>query len=264
MAAEINVTARTGPPAATTADTRVVGVFEADICPVGPIARLVESGELKASFKHVGVAHAHQARYIVIGLGKAEAFTPERARVLAAVACGRAAEIGAKSLSWELPDAGEPASIAGALVEGTLLKAYKFDRFKTKRDAGDEDAADGLVSLEIASREADVSAAVHAAAAGARAVNRARDLQNLPSNVATPSFLGDRAAEIAAGHENVEFEIHDRDWIERKGMGAFTAVARGTAEEPQLIELRYNGAGANGPTLGFVGKAVTFDTGGIS
>ncbi|MBK5230339.1 MAG: leucyl aminopeptidase family protein, partial [Thermoleophilia bacterium] len=63
---------------------------------------------------------------------------------------------------------------------------------------------------------------------------------------------------------NVEFEIHDRDWIERKGMGAFTAVARGTAEEPQLIELRYNGAGANGPTLGFVGKAVTFDTGGIS
>jgi leucyl aminopeptidase len=264
MSAEINVTARTGPSAATTADTRVVGLFEGVECPVGPIARLVESGELKASFKHVGVGHAHQARYIVIGLGKAEDFTPERARVLAAVAHGRAAEIGTKSLSWELPDAGEADAIAGALVEGTLLKAYKFDRFKTNRGEDGEDASDGLTSLEISSRETDVSAAVDAAAAGVRAANRARDLQNLPSNVATPGFLADRAAEIAALHENVEFDIRDRAWIENKGMGAFAAVAKGTAEEPRLIELRYNGAGASGPTLGFVGKAVTFDTGGIS
>ncbi|MFY9265455.1 MAG: M17 family metallopeptidase, partial [Solirubrobacterales bacterium] len=95
------------------------------------------------------------------------------------------------------------------------------------------------------------------------AVNRARDLQNQPSNVATPSFLADRAGAIAAEH-GLECEIHDRAWIERKGMGAFAAVAKGSVEEPALIVLRYNGAGDDAPALGFVGKAVTFDTGGIS
>lgn len=264
MAETINVTARRGDPAETTADTRIVGLFESVDCPVEPIAKLVESGELKASFKHVGVAHAHGTRYVAVGLGKADEFTPERARVAAAVACGRAAEIGAKSLSWWLPDAGDPAPVAGALVEGTLLKAYKFDRFKTGGVDGDDEDRDGIEALEVACGDADLAGVVADAAVGARAVNRARDLQNLPSNVATPSFIADRAAEIAARHDNLEFEVHDRQWIEGKGMGAFAAVAKGSAEEPRLIEMRYSGAGASGPTLGFVGKAVTFDTGGIS
>lgn len=269
MASEITVTARTGDPAETAADTRVIGLLDAVDCPVEPVARLVESGELKSSFRHVGVAHAHGTRYIAVGLGKADDFTPERARVAAAVAVGRASEIGAKSISWQLPEAGDPAAVAGAIVEGTILKAYSFDRFKSKVDDDDNGNGNGnddadLTALEIVTPEDDLSAAVNAAATGARAVNRARELQNLPSNIATPSYLADRAAEIAAQTQNVEFDIRDRKWIESKGMGAFAAVAQGTAEEPRLIELRYNGAGANGPTLGFVGKAVTFDTGGIS
>ena len=85
------------------------------------------------------------------------------------------------------------------------------------------------------------------------------------SNVATPTYLADRAAAIAAEAGNIEFEVHDREWIENKGMGAFAAVAKGTPEEPRLIVMRYNGApDSDAPTLGFVGKAVTFDTGGIS
>lgn len=265
MASEITVTARTGDPAETAADTRVVGLFDGVGCPVDTVAKLVESGELKSSFRHVGVAHAHSKRFIAVGLGKADDFTPEKARVAAAVATARAAEIGAKSISWQLPDAGDPAATAGAIVEGTILKSYKFDRFKSKSEEDDENGDDGeLNALEIVAAEGDLAATVAAATAGARAVNRARDLQNLPSNVATPSFLADRAAEIAATTQNVEFDIRDRKWIESKGMGAFASVAQGSAEEPRLIELRYNGAGANGPTLGFVGKAVTFDTGGIS
>lgn len=264
MASEITTSARAGDPAETTADTRVVGLIEGADCPVEPVAKLVESGELKSTFRHVGVAHAHGVRYIAVGLGKAEEFTPERARVAAAVAAGRAAEIGAKSLSWQLPEAGEAAATAAAIVEGTILKAYTFDRFKSKSEDDDESEDEGLAALEIVSAGADLSEAVATATIGTKAVNRARELQNLPSNVATPSFLADRAAEIAASNENVEFEIHDRKWIESKGMGAFAAVGKGSAEEPRLIELRYNGAGASGPTLGFVGKAVTFDTGGIS
>ena len=96
------------------------------------------------------------------------------------------------------------------------------------------------------------------------AANAARDLQNLPSNVATPTFLAERASEIADQHEALEVELLDREAIVGRGMGAFAAVAQGTHAEPRLIVLRYRPAGASGPHLGFVGKAVTFDTGGIS
>jgi leucyl aminopeptidase len=105
--------------------------------------------------------------------------------------------------------------------------------------------------------------AVAEAAVGTRAVNRARDLQNTPANVATPEYLAQRAREIADEFDSLDVEIHGREAIEEMGMGAFAAVARGTHTEPQLIVFHYKGGDA-GPHLGYVGKAVTFDTGGIS
>jgi leucyl aminopeptidase len=96
------------------------------------------------------------------------------------------------------------------------------------------------------------------------AANAARDLQNLPSNVATPTFLAERATEIADQHDTLEVELFDREAIASRGMGAFAAVAQGSHAEPRLIVLRYRPSGASGAHLGFVGKAVTFDTGGIS
>src|SRR5205814_7007995 len=73
----------------------------------------------------------------------------------------------------------------------------------------------------------------------------------------------ERAREIAGSRDKLSFEVFGRDEIAKRGMGAFAAVAQGTYAEPQLIVLRYEGASA-GPHLGYVGKAVTFDTGGIS
>ena len=95
------------------------------------------------------------------------------------------------------------------------------------------------------------------------AANAARDLQNLPSNVATPTFLAERAEEIAKAHDALSLEVLGRKEIEEAKMGAFVAVAKGSDAEPKLIVLRYDGGG-KGPHLGYVGKAVTFDTGGIS
>ena len=82
--------------------------------------------------------------------------------------------------------------------------------------------------------------------------------------MATPTFLAERARELADAHDSLSVETLDRAGIESLGMGAFAAVAQGTYEEPQLIVLRYEGGGVGPPRLGFVGKAVTFDTGGIS
>jgi leucyl aminopeptidase len=251
----IAVNARTGPAAETDADTRVVGVFEGEQAGEPELQALVESGEAKAALRKVAVAHAGGKRVILAGLGKRDELNPERARVAAAVAAGRARELGSRALSWAAPS--DDAGVAGGLVEGTLLALYSFDSYKSSKD---EDA--GVESLEVAS-DGDLAAAVDHARVVAEAQNAARDLQNTPANVATPTFLAERAQELASAHEKLSVEVWDRERIVSEGMGAFAAVAQGTYEEPRLIVLRYEGGGS-GPLLGYIGKAVTFDTGGIS
>jgi leucyl aminopeptidase len=255
------VTARPGPPEETAADTRVVGLFEGESPREPLLRRLVDLGEAKPALKKVALAHEEapgggERRVLVAGLGKREEFDAERARVAAAAAAERAKELGAVSLSWAAP-AGD--GVPGAIVEGTLLRLYSFDRFKSDRN----ESEDGIESLEVAGDSVDADE-VERARVAAVAANAARDLQNLPANVATPTFLAQRAAEIAEGHETLEVELLDRDAIAARSMGAFIAVAQGTDVDPRLIVLRHRPAGARGPHLGFVGKAVTFDTGGIS
>lgn len=252
----IDVTTRSGDPAETSADTRVVGLLDGRDCGVPAIDELVAGGEIKSSHKATGVVRENGVRYVSVGLGKAEELNSERARTAGAAALTAAKGLSARSLSVSLPEEAD----AGAFLEGAILKNYSFDAHKSK-PKGDEDKAAEIDSIEMVGDGIDE--AVTLARASGEAANRARDLQNEPANVATPSFLADRAATVAAEH-GLEFEIHDREWIEGKQMGAFAAVAKGTSEEPRLIVLRYQGAGAEGPTLGFVGKAVTFDTGGIS
>ena len=259
---EISVSARAGAPEETSADTRVIGLFEGDSLADLALARLVELGEAKAALKKVALTHEDapgggQRRVLIAGLGRRGEFDAERARVAAAAAAARAKELGAVSLSWAVPP-GE--GVAGAIVEGTVLKLYNFDRFKSS--AGDDDSG-GLEALELTG-EGVSEAELEAGRVAAEAANAARELQNLPSNFATPSFLAERAAEIADEHEALEVELLDREAIVARGMGALAAVAAGTYEEPRLIVMRYRPADAAGPHLAYVGKAVTFDTGGIS
>ena len=96
-----------------------------------------------------------------------------------------------------------------------------------------------------------------------RHVDAARDLANRPPNDLTPPALAAHAKSLAGGPLTVE--SYGRDWIEEQGMGAFAAVARSSAEDPQLIVMRYDPpAAAADVTVGLVGKAITFDSGGIS
>ena len=260
--ANVTVTARRGAPEETAADTRVVGLFEGESPAEPTLRRLVDLGEAKPGLKRVALTHEDapgggERRVLVAGLGKREEFDAERARVAAAAASDRARELGAVSLSWAAPEGDD---VPAALVEGTLLRLYSFDRFKSERD---EDGDGGIESLEIAGEAID-GGEVERARVATVAANAARDLQNLPSNVATPTFLAERAAEIAEQYDSLEVELLDRDAIVARGMGAFAAVAQGADTEPRFIVLRHRPAGARGPHLGFVGKAVTFDTGGIS
>jgi leucyl aminopeptidase len=255
------VTASSGPPEETAADTRVVGLFEGETLADPELQSLVELGEAKPGAGKVAVAHEDapgggRRRVLVTGLGKRDEFDAERARVAAAAAAGRAKELGAVSLSWATPPG---PGVAAALVEGTLLKLYAFDRFKSSKE---NDGA-GVETLEIRGDGVDAGE-IERARIVAAAANATRDLQNLPSNVATPVFLAERASEMAAQHDALDVELLDREAIAARGMGAFAAVAQGTEAEPRLIVLRWRPPGASGPHLAFVGKAVTFDTGGIS
>jgi leucyl aminopeptidase len=200
-------------------------------------------------------------RLLVVGLGKRGEFQPERARVAAALGVRQARRVEAASVAWVVPDAGDGAAVLAALVEGTVLGAYRFDRFRSAEE-GEETGE--IERLELLSPE-DLGAEAEAARVASEAANRARELQNLPSNVATPSFLSERAREIADAHEGVSLEVLGREDFERLGMGGLAAVSQGSDEDPCLIVLRYSGGGGTGsPGLGLVGKAVTFDTGGIS
>ena len=97
-----------------------------------------------------------------------------------------------------------------------------------------------------------------------RAQNRARDLGNLPANDLPPSALAGYAAELASKH-GIAATILDEDAIRELGMGAFAAVAQGSDQSARLIRLDYDGPGASDtPRLGLIGKAVTFDSGGLS
>ena len=143
-------------------------------------------------------------------------------------------------------------------MTGTILATYRFDRFR----AADAEDSPRLESLTLLA-PANLAEAAQTAGISAAAQNRARDLQSTPANVATPTFLATRAEEIAAATDSISAEILGPAEIERKGMGGLLAVSQGGPQEPRMIVLRYTGGGS-GPTLGLIGKGVTFDTGGIS
>jgi leucyl aminopeptidase len=257
----MRVHATTEPPAQTDADTLVIGVFEGESVTQASLQELLESGEAKRSPGALALTHEGSRRWLLAGLGKREEFDAEGARVSAAKVAKRAAELGAKALCWELP-AGFDDGVAGALAEGTILASYRFDRYKEPP----KDESERPVTLEelIVSAPADVGVALARAQVVAEATNSARTLQDMPANDMTPTDLASHAQRLAEQLENLSVAVEGRAEIVARGMGALAAVAQGTYEEPALITLRYEGPGAAGPTLGFVGKAVTFDSGGIS
>jgi leucyl aminopeptidase len=260
----VRVETTTDPPADLEADLEAIGLFEEEPLPE-PYREVAGAGDARAGFRKLTLLRPEaQRRVLVIGLGKREELEPERMRVAAALAVAEAGRYDAKTLAWALPEAPRAgaAELAAGLTEGTVLASFRFDRFKP-RDP-DDPPPTRLERLLIAAGGDQLEPAVVAARVSSEAANRARELQALPSNVVTPTYLADRAREIADGHEALSATILDRAEVAERGMGGLTAVARGSAEEPRLITLRYAPSGARGPTLGLVGKAVTFDTGGIS
>ena len=162
----------------------------------------------------------------------------QRARVAAAVAHGRAREMGARTLCWEVPHHVGDEVVEG-LVQGTLLHAYRFERYKPRENSR-------RVNRLLVSAHHDMSEPVRLARILAEAQNRARDLGNTPANDLPPPALAAYAEELAGRH-GLGFSALDEDAIRAAGMGAFAAVAQGSAQSARLIRLDYDGASGEGP-----------------
>jgi leucyl aminopeptidase len=256
----MKVEVRQSEPLEAGSELLVLGLYEGEQTP-SAIESVPGSIVAKGEFKKRTLLHPDDPLWVlVVGLGKREEADAERLRVAAALAAKEAGRLEASSVAWVLPASDDGAAAAEALVTGTVLGSYRFEPFKGTDP--DNPPPTGIESLTVLAPEGMATAA-EAARISAEAQNRARELQSLPANHATPSYLGRRARSIASAHETVSADVLGREEIVEKGMGGLAAVSQGSEEEPKLIVLRYAGGG-DGPTLGLVGKGVTFDTGGIS
>jgi leucyl aminopeptidase len=267
----VYVEATTTPALSTDADTVVYAVFDGGPLQVdgarAVLEGLLDSGEAKGRFKHLALTHVDGRRVMLIGLGARDELDAERARIAAGVAHRRARELGAETLCWALPP-GAGDEIAEGLVHGTLLGAYRFDRFKRTAtddsgDSGDEAVTAGIQRL-LVSAPADIAGSVERAVIVATAQNRARDLGNRPPNDLTPTALGVYAAELAVSRPALSVSVLGGDALRQLGMGLFAAVAGGSEQDPRLITLEYAGAPHSDRRLALLGKAVTFDSGGLA
>jgi leucyl aminopeptidase len=233
----------------------------------GELRHLIDEGELKgergkATFLHTnGRITAH--RVGAAGLGARAAQDADSLRTAAASIAIRAADVGGRSVAWVLGEDGLSAEEqVRAIVEGTALGPYDTGRWKTRGN----DRRQPVERLVLCGPGA-AAAAEQAKRANIVATwtNRCRDFVNAPPNECTPVRLAEWASETAGRFDSLTFEALGPDEIRAAGMGALAAVSQGSDNPPRLIKLTYEPPGAKEDVfLGLVGKAITFDAGGLS
>jgi leucyl aminopeptidase len=231
----------------------------------GRLQRLAEDGELKGELGKTVLLHTdgelNARRVVVAGVGKAEELDSDALRTAASAVARRVADVGG-TIAWMLEES-LPLSFeeqARAIVEGTILGSYSPARWKTN-----EKPPKRIEKIVLCAAEGDgLEETAKRAARVGKWVNWARDLANSPPNELTPEGLGQRASEVVGS--NVQIDALDAKAIDELGMGALGAVGRASANEPRLIVLRYEPPepARSDLVLGLVGKAITFDAGGIS
>jgi leucyl aminopeptidase len=222
----------------------------------GSISEVIRLKEFKGKLYEVTSIFTHgkipAIRVLLVGAGKKADFSPRIARNLAGTAARRAQKIGAKSLAFYL----EKPETAEEVIEGVNLGIFDPGLYKSKKERSElsEMIIVGNVSSRVLKHAASVS----------ESVNWVRNLVNEPANVMTPSRLVEEAKKLARRY-GFNVEVIGEKEAEKKGMGAFCAVAKGSDEPSYVISLVYKSRESKKEnTLGIVGKGITFDTGGIS
>lgn len=240
----------------------------------GGIERLIKLGDFKGkdgtSTIVYGNDHIGAKRVMLVGLGEKKKASLDTVRKAAAHAANKAVAMKVETLSLALHRAlggrFDLGAMGRVMAEGTYFGSYRYDEFVT-------DSGNGrLDSLKVELIDADsaktnkLNKGLSSGTAIGRAQSYARTLANRPGNIINPATLAAAAKELAGGSKNLSCTVLDEKQLAAKGMGGVLAVGSGSENKPRFIVLKYSsGKAASGrPTIGLVGKAITFDSGGIS
>ena len=277
MTIDVNL-GRIGSDAGTTV---IVGLFEDDQLEEGTppvldaslrryLREILALGDFKGKKHQMVVLYPHGAappqRALLIGLGDRDLFSLETARRASGRAASQAFRLGTKALTTGVHGLDlhgfSPEACAQATVEGILLGAYRYGRYKTTPEEGAP--LDRLtVIFNQRSRAGSVQNGVEAGRISAAGANLARDLSNAPGNDLPPRKLASKAREMSKSYD-LKCKILTRKNITKEKMGALLAVSAGSEEPPRFIILEYGEPSDDYDTIVFVGKGITFDSGGIS
>jgi leucyl aminopeptidase len=234
---------------------QVLFVFKGD-----PLPASVPASEFDGSGGSTVLLHHPGSRLLAVGLGEKSKVDADAFRRAAGTAVKQLLKAGASEIALPL---GAHPEFAGPVTEGAVLASYRFEGF------GKDPARNkrGVLSrLQVIVKDGDlatVRAAVREAEIVATLSNTIRGIGNLPGNLLTPAILAEKAQELASGRP-LSVKIWNERHLARDGFGGILAVGQGSKNAPRLIVLEYRGGGKREAPIALVGKAVTFDTGGIS
>ena len=234
----------------------------------GHLAALATGGELTGKPLEMVLLHFPEGmdakRLLVVGAGKPEKFAVADLRKIAGSALRYLKSRGIKKFVFLAREGERGPAAAQAVVEGLMAGDFESDKYRTDKKNNLEIQSVSLAGFD-AGPGGNLTAAIERGRVIAESQNFARDLINEPSNRLTPRMLAARA-ETMAKEMGLSVEILDERKISELKMGALIGVAQGSVEPPRVIVVRFTPENPRpgGPVLGLVGKAVTFDTGGIS
>jgi leucyl aminopeptidase len=227
----------------------------------GQLARAIKSGAFEGKKEQVLDVLAPGAgldRVILMGLGKVAALQPREVELLGGAMVGTLQGVKAKAAVVDATALGSGEHTA-RLASGAMLRRYSFDSYKTKKDKKDV----GVEALKIQTSEpARAKKAFVDFEAVAAGNHVARDLVNEPANVLTPIEFARRASALTK--LGVTVEVLKPAQMKKLGMGALLGVAQGSPHEARLVVMRWDGGKKDVNPVAFIGKGVTFDTGGVS
>ncbi|HEX8160274.1 MAG TPA: leucyl aminopeptidase [Pyrinomonadaceae bacterium] len=244
---------------------------ELDAAAGGLIKSVIDSEELKGKegetvYLHLGEGGGglKARRLLLVGVGERAAYGLAQVSQFAGTAARalRARNVKAVGLVARAPG-DESEGAASAAVEGAIMGLFDLDKYRTAEK--EERTIDRLVVVAEGADDAGLKRGAERGRVVGESVNFTRDLANEPGAYMTPTIMAQRAQQI--GDEfGLEVDVLDRARMEQLGMGSLLSVARGSEEPPALIVMKYtpDGGGAEEGLLAFIGKGVTFDSGGIS
>ena len=210
--------------------------------------------EAEFSGAHLSLLHHRERGQLFVGLGERAKLDAHALRSATGAAAMFLKKIGHTRLHVDLEAWAE---YAGPVVEGIVLADYRFERFKEKKRAA-------IAEVTVQVLKADVQAAKRAGARGrivSEAANQARAVADEPGNLLYPATLAARAAKLGRG---LKITVLDEKKLRARGFGGLLAVGGGSVRGPRLIVIEHRGGPKSQPPIALVGKAVTFDSGGIS